>query len=117
MRPASRKRGGSRPLTPQKRMGSAEKRSCSGGGQGCFPCLGSTSKERRCSLRQIKMLPERMLTNLPKQKPAHHAKGVLYEIKSNAQVEGQITRLKLLKRQMYGKAHFGLLRVRVLHAA
>ncbi len=36
---------------------------------------------------------------------------------SNAQVEGQITRLKLLKRQMYGKAHFGLLRVRVLHAA
>jgi transposase len=36
---------------------------------------------------------------------------------SNAQVEGQITRLKLLKRQMYGKAHFGLLRLRVLHAA
>ena len=36
---------------------------------------------------------------------------------SNAQVEGQITRLKLLKRQMYGKAHFDLLRGRVLHAA
>jgi transposase len=36
---------------------------------------------------------------------------------SNAQVEGQITRLKLLKRQMYGKAHFDLLRLRVLHAA
>jgi transposase len=36
---------------------------------------------------------------------------------SNAQVEGQITRLKLIKRQMYGKAHFDLLRGRVLHAA
>lgn len=36
---------------------------------------------------------------------------------SNAQVEGQITRLKLIKRQMYGKAHFDLLRLRVLHAA
>src|SRR6266704_3742635 len=84
MEPASRKRGGSRPLTPQKRMGSAEKRSCSGGGLGCFPGLGSTSKERRCFHRQIKMLPEKMLTNLPKQKPAHHAKGVQYEIKSLA---------------------------------
>lgn len=33
------------------------------------------------------------------------------------QVEGQITRLKLLKRQMYGRAKFDLLRRRVLHAA
>jgi transposase len=32
-------------------------------------------------------------------------------------VEGQITRLKLLKRQMYGRAKFDLLRRRVLHAA
>ena len=38
-------------------------------------------------------------------------------LESNAQVEGQIMRLKLLKRQMYGKAHFDLLRTRVLHAA
>lgn len=36
---------------------------------------------------------------------------------SNGQVEGQITRLKLLKRQMYGKAQFDVLRLRVLHAA
>jgi len=36
---------------------------------------------------------------------------------SNGQVEGQITRLKLLKRQMYGRAKFDLLRLRVLHAA
>ena len=33
------------------------------------------------------------------------------------QVEGQITRLKYLKRQMYGRANIDLLRLRVLHAA
>jgi transposase len=36
---------------------------------------------------------------------------------STGQVEGQITRLKLVKRQMYGRASFDLLRQRVLHAA
>ena len=36
---------------------------------------------------------------------------------SNGQVEGQNTRLKMLKRQMYGRAGFALLRKRVLHAA
>ena len=35
---------------------------------------------------------------------------------SNGPVEGQVHRLKLLKRQMYGRAHFDLLRLRVLHA-
>lgn len=34
---------------------------------------------------------------------------------SNGQTEGQVTRLKLIKRQMYGRAHFDLLRLRVLH--
>jgi transposase len=33
---------------------------------------------------------------------------------SNGQVEGQVHRLKLIKRQMYGRASFGLLRRRVL---
>jgi transposase len=33
---------------------------------------------------------------------------------SNGQTEGQVTRLKLLKRQMYGRAKFDLLRKRVL---
>ncbi len=33
---------------------------------------------------------------------------------SNGQVEGQIHRLKLVKRQMYGRAKFELLRCRVL---
>jgi transposase len=36
---------------------------------------------------------------------------------SNGPVEGQITRLKLLKRQSYGRAGFALLRRRVLQAA
>jgi len=36
---------------------------------------------------------------------------------STGQVEGHITRLKLLKRQMYGRANLDLLRLRVLHAA
>jgi transposase len=36
---------------------------------------------------------------------------------SNGPVEGQVTRLKLLKRQGYGRAGFAWLRQRVLHAA
>ena len=36
---------------------------------------------------------------------------------SNGQVEGQIHRLKLIKRQMYGRAGFDLLRLRVLNPA
>ena len=34
---------------------------------------------------------------------------------SNGQVEGQVNRLKLIKRSMYGRANFDLLKVRVLH--
>ena len=37
--------------------------------------------------------------------------------RSGGQVEGQIPRLKLIKRQMYGRASFDLLRRRVLLAA
>ena len=35
---------------------------------------------------------------------------------NNGMVEGYVTKLKLIKRQMYGKAGFALLRQRVLHA-
>lgn len=35
---------------------------------------------------------------------------------SNGQVEGQVNKLKLIKRTMYGRAGFPLLRQRVLHA-
>lgn len=41
---------------------------------------------------------------------------VMTEVWSNGQVEGQVNRLKTIKRQMYGKAGFELLRRRVLHA-
>ena len=34
---------------------------------------------------------------------------------SQGQVEGQVNRLKLIKRQMFGRAKFDLLRARVLH--
>jgi len=37
-------------------------------------------------------------------------------IHSNGQVEGQVNKLKLIKRQGYGRASFPLLRQRVLHA-
>jgi transposase len=36
---------------------------------------------------------------------------------SNGQTEGQINRFKLIKRSMYGRANFNLLRRRVLHTA
>ena len=36
---------------------------------------------------------------------------------SNGQTEGQVHRLKLIKRQMYGRGSFKLLRKRVLHRA
>jgi transposase len=45
------------------------------------------------------------------------ALAALTEPWSMGQVEGQITRLKLLKRQMYGRTNIDLLRLRVLHAA
>jgi transposase len=36
---------------------------------------------------------------------------------NNGQTEGQVNRLKLLKRQMYGRANYELLRRRVFRAA
>jgi len=43
-------------------------------------------------------------------------RAALQEPWSNGQTEGQVTRLKLLKRQMYGRANLDLLRQRVLFA-
>lgn len=43
-------------------------------------------------------------------------KAALHYKWSNGQTEGQINRLKLLNRQMFGRANFDLLRARVLHA-
>ena len=44
-------------------------------------------------------------------------RAALEEPWSSGQAEGQINRLKTLKRQMYGRASFALLRQRVLYAA
>ena len=44
-------------------------------------------------------------------------RAALSERWSNGQVEGQINRLKLLKRQMYGRAKLDLLKRRVVGAA
>jgi transposase len=35
---------------------------------------------------------------------------------SSGPVEGTVNKIKMLKRQMFGRAHFDLLRTRVLHA-
>ena len=44
-------------------------------------------------------------------------KAGLTEVWSNGQAEGQVHRLKLLKRQAYGRADFEMLRKRVLRRA
>jgi transposase len=46
--------------------------------------------------------------------PVHAA---MTEAWSNGPVEGQVNRLKAIKRQMFGRAGFALLRARVIHAA
>ena len=43
--------------------------------------------------------------------------GALNSSWSNGQTEGQVNRLKMLKRQMFGRAKFDLLRQRVLRAS
>jgi transposase len=54
-------------------------------------------------------------SGLQREQPAVHAALTLPY--SNGQVEGQITKLKLLKRQSYGRAKLDLLRKRMLHVA
>lgn len=44
-------------------------------------------------------------------------KGALVYEWSQGQVEGQVHRLKMLKRQMYGRANLDLLRARMLYAS
>src|SRR5690242_1516458 len=63
-------------------MGSAEKHSWPGGGQGLFPCIGSMIKGQPYFRRLTSTHLGSMLTNSPRQEHAHHAEGVQYEIKS-----------------------------------
>ncbi len=57
---------------------------------------------------------QQFATGVEKDKAAVKA-GLTWSI-NNGQVEGQVTKLKLIKRSMYGRAGFPLLRQRVLHA-
>ena len=57
----------------------------------------------------------RFATKLKQDLPAVRA--ACREPWSNGQTEGQVNKLKLLKRSMYGRAKFDLLRLRLLHAA
>jgi transposase len=57
---------------------------------------------------------QQFASGIEKDKAAVKA-GLTWSI-NNGQVEGQVTKLKLIKRSMYGKAGFPLLRQRVLHA-
>jgi transposase len=57
---------------------------------------------------------EQFATGVQKDKDAVKA-GLTWPV-NNGQTEGQVTKLKLIKRTMYGKADFPLLRQRVLHA-
>jgi len=66
-------------------------------------------KAKTCSLEEFR----RFAYGLEKEYDALAA--ALSEEWSTGQVEGQITRLKYLKRQMYGRANIDLLRLRVLH--
>jgi hypothetical protein len=71
----------------------------------------------QAALRPLEMhakLAQPLSQNTPK--PARNYVGADTWPINNAQVEGQVTKLKLLKRTMYGKAGFPLLRQRVLHA-
>jgi transposase len=79
-------------------------------------------RERKCKelapwLHEAKTCPleafRRFARGLEKEYAALSA--ALSEPWSTGQVEGHITRLKLLKRQMYGRANIDLLRLRVLH--
>ena len=50
-------------------------------------------------------------------KDAAAVMAALTEKWSNGAVEGHVNRLKMIKRQMYGRASLPLLRARVLHVA
>jgi transposase len=63
-----------------------------------------------CGSTELKSFAEGLLTD------EAAVRAALSSEWSNGQTEGQVNRLKMLKRQMYGRANFGLLRIRVLYA-
>lgn len=78
-------------------------------------CRAELRKDQKAKVAasQIKEL-QRFAKGLERDKAAVLAGLTL--VHSNGQVEGQVTRIKLIKRMMFGRAGFALLRQRVLHA-
>jgi transposase len=76
-------------------------------GQRLSPWLNAASRSGVCELR-------RFASGLWRDYRAVEA--AMTSPWSNGQVEGQVNRLKLIKRRMYGRANFDLLRLRVLHS-
>lgn len=66
------------------------------------------SKVQACDIQEL----QRFANGLERDKAAVLAGLTL--VHSNGQVEGQVTRIKLIKRMMFGRAGFALLRQRVL---
>jgi transposase len=71
-----------------------------------------TSWLQACQASQI---PEFVNLALSMKKDHEAIQTALSSEWSNGQTEGQVNRLKLLKRQMYGRANFDLLAARFLH--
>jgi transposase len=84
-----------------------------------FQCLVRERKSQKfenwlgkCECSNI---PELMNLALGMRKDFHAVKAAMHSSWSNGQTEGQVNRLKLLKRQMYGRAKLDLLSRRFLH--
>ena len=67
------------------------------------------SQVRVCEVIELRRFAAGLEADLSAVRAAFHSQW------SSGQVEGQINRLKYLKRQMYGRAKLDLLRIRVLH--
>lgn len=77
---------------------------------------GQSGKIFSCSVSYWVIISEPLFRQFLRRDYEAVAAALEYEW-SSGQVEGQINRLKLVKRQMYGRACFDLLRQRVLGAA
>ncbi|WP_240348464.1 ISL3 family transposase [Longitalea arenae] len=69
---------------------------------------GWIDKSMECSINELKAFAKGLLTDFTAVKNAFSTQW------SNGQVEGQINKLKTVKRQMYGRASFNLLRKRMI---
>ncbi|RKH46872.1 transposase [Corallococcus llansteffanensis] len=74
----------------------------------CRPFEAWLGEARACGVRAVETFAEGL------EQDGDAIRAALTSRWSNAQAEGQLTKFKLLKRQMYGRAGFDLLRRRML---